>query len=126
MLIESKKDVVMRSAIFASVVLASGVLSFGASACDGPDVYSQKISGLLTKFQNEILQANDEFAHANVPVVRVVYTDRRHSPVEYLGSYPYPNSYTDAVNRWKGAVDAAARDYSQQASAAYDNACRLW
>jgi hypothetical protein len=124
MLIE--KDKVMRSAIFASVVLASGVISFGASACDRPDVYKEKISGLLAKYDAKILQANDQFAHANVPVVRVVYTDRRHSPVEYLGSYPYPNSYAEAVNRWKGAVDAAAKDYSQQAYAAYDNACRLW
>ena len=116
----------MRSAIFASVVLASGVISFGASACDPPNIYSQNISGLLAKYQNQILQANDEFAHANIPVVRVVYTDRRHSPVEYLGRYPYPNSYTEAANRWKEAVDAAAKDYSQQANAAYDNACRLW
>jgi hypothetical protein len=126
MLIEPEEDKDMRSAIFASVVLASGVVSLGALACDRPDVYQQRISGLLQDYQSKIIQANDAFAYANVPVVRVVYTDRRHSPVEYLGKYPYPNTYTEAVNRWKGAVDAAAKDYSQQAYAAYDNACRLW
>jgi hypothetical protein len=126
MLIEPEKDLVMRSAIFASVVLASGVLSLGASACDSPYVYQQRISGLLGEYQSKITQANDAFAYTNVPVVRVVYADRRHSPIEYLGRYPYPNTYTEAVDRWREAVNAAAKDYSQEANAAYDNACRLW
>ena len=126
MLIEPKKDLVMRSAIFASVVLASGVISFGASACDYPDVYKQKISGLLEEYQAEVVQANNSFAHTNVPVIRVVYTNRRHSPVEYLGSYPQPNSYTDAVNRWQTAVNDAATKYTQGANAAYNNACHMW
>jgi hypothetical protein len=126
MLIKPEKDILMRSAIFASIVVASGVFSFGASACDGPEAYKQNINRLLEKYQTEITQANNAFAHANVPVVRVVYTDRRHSPVEYLGNYPYPNSYVDAAERWREAADAAASNYSRDAKAAYDNLCHLW
>jgi len=74
----------MRSAIFVSLVLASGVTSFGASACDTRDVYNQKISGLMDKYQSEIIKANDAFAHENMSVVKVVYTDRRHFPREAL------------------------------------------
>jgi hypothetical protein len=42
----------MRSAIFASVVLASGVISFGASACDPLNIYTQNISRPLEKYKN--------------------------------------------------------------------------
>ena len=65
----------MRSAIFVSLVFASGVTSFGASACDTRDVYNQKISGLMGKYQSEITKANDAFAHENMSVVKVVYTN---------------------------------------------------
>jgi secreted trypsin-like serine protease len=50
----------MRSTIFVSLVLASGVASFGASACDTRDVYNQKIYNLLEKYQSEIIKDNDE------------------------------------------------------------------
>ena len=124
MSIKSEKDVVMRSAIFASVVLASGVISLGASACDPQEVYNQKISGFLSKYQNEIIQANDIFARENVPVMRIVYTNRRHFPNEYFVSYPY--SYNEAVDRWNRAVNAAVTNYSNDAKTAYNNACLWW
>jgi hypothetical protein len=118
----------MRSAIFASLVLAAGVASFGASACDTRDVYNQKISGLLDKYNNEIVKANDAFAHENMSVVRVVYTDGRHFPREYFPGY----FYTDAGVRyqnweaWRAAVNTAVSNYSNEAKAAYNNACLLW
>ena len=77
----------MRSAIFASLVLAVGVTSFGASACDTRDVYNNKISGLMDKYNKEVIKANDAYAHENMSVVKVVYTDGRHFPREYLPDY---------------------------------------
>jgi hypothetical protein len=118
----------MRSAILVALVLASGVTSFGASACDTRDVYNQKISGLMDKYQSEIIKANDAFAHENMSVVKVVYTDGRHFPREYFPGY----FYTDAGVRyqnweaWKAAVDTAVSNYSNEAKAAYNNACLLW
>jgi hypothetical protein len=114
----------MRSTIFASVVLASGVISFGASACDPQHVYNEKISALLAKYQNQITQANDTFARENAPIVKVVYTNRRHVWDEYLVSYPY--SYNQAVERWNSAVNSAVNNYSSDAKTAYDNACLWW
>lgn len=122
MLIEPEKDLVMRSAIFASVVLASGVISFGASACDPRPIYDQKISGLLDKYQNQIIQANDAFARATSPVTEIVYERRGHYPYRYFVNY-HPYLYNAAVDQWKGSVDAAVTNYSSEAKAAYDNAC---
>src|SRR5215472_1694101 len=115
----------MRSAIFASIVLASGIVSIGASACDPQREYNQKISGLLAKYQNEIVQANDAFARESFPVVKVVYTNGRHFPHEYFVSYPYSYGYSMAVDRWNKAVNTAVTNYSNDAKTAYDNAC-LW
>jgi hypothetical protein len=118
----------MRSAIFVSLVFASGVTSFGASACDTRDVYNQKISGLIDRYQSEITKANDAFAHESMSIVKVVYTDRRHFPREYFPSY----FYTDASSRyqnwesWREAVNTAVNNYSIEAKAAYNNACLLW
>ena len=114
----------MRSAFFASVALASGVISFGASACDTRDVYNQKISGLLEKYQSEIVKANDAFAHEKMPIVKVVYRSGRRFATEYVMSYPY--SYNDAVVRWNAAVNTAVTNYSTDAKTAYDNACPWW
>ena len=116
----------MRSAIFASIVLASGIVSFGASACDPQREYNQKISVLLAKYQNEIVQANDAFARESVPVVKVVYTNGRHSPHEYFVSYPYSYGYNMAVDHWNKAVNTAVTNYSNDAKAAYDSACLWW
>jgi hypothetical protein len=124
--IKPGKDLVMRSAIFASLVLVSGVASFGASACDTKDVYEHKISSLLEKYQSEIVKANDAFAHENTPIVNVVYTNGRHFPNEYFVSYPYHYSYNEAVVRWNTAVNTAVTSYSNEAKAAYNNACLLW
>jgi hypothetical protein len=124
MSIKSEKDAVMRSAIFASVVLASGGISLGASACDPQREYNQKISDLLARYQSEIVQANDAFARKNVPFVKVVYKNSRHFPNEYFVSYPY--SYNEAVDRWNRAVNAAVTNYSNDAKTAYDNACLWW
>jgi hypothetical protein len=124
MSIKSEKDAVMRSAIFASVVLASGVISLGASACDPQREYNQKISDLLTRYQSEIVQANDAFARENVPFVKVVYKTSKRFPNEYFVSYPY--SYNEAVDRWNRAVNAAVTNYSNDAKTAYDNACLWW
>ena len=38
----------------------------------------------MDKYQSEIIKANDAFAHENMSVVKVVYTDRRHFPREAL------------------------------------------
>jgi hypothetical protein len=114
----------MRSAIFASVVLASGVISLGASACDPQREYNQKISDLLARYQSEIVQANDAFARENVPLVKVVYTNSRRFPNEYFVSYPY--SYNGAVDRWNRAVNTAVTNYSNDAKSAYNNACLWW
>jgi len=118
--------VVMRSAIFASIVLASGLASFGASACDPQREYNQKISDLLAKYQSEIVQANDTFARESSPLVKVVYTNGRHFSHEYLVSYPYSYGYNTAVDRWNKAVNTAVTNYSNDAKTAYDNACLWW
>jgi hypothetical protein len=128
MSVKPKKDLVVRSAILASLVLASGVISFDASACDTRDVYNQKISGLLDKYNNEIVKANDAYARENTAAVKVVYTDGRHFPREYFPGY----FYTDAGLRyqnweaWKAAVNAAVSNYSNEAKTAYNNACLFW
>ena len=118
----------MRSAIFASLLLAAGVTSFGASACDTRDVYNNKISGLMDKYNNEIIKANNAYAHENLSVVKVVYTDGKHFPREYFPGY----FYTDAGVRsqswaaWNAAVNTAMTNYSSEAKAAYNNACLIW
>jgi hypothetical protein len=118
----------MRSAIFVSLVFASGITSFGASACDTRDVYNQKISGLMDKYQSEITKANDAFAHENMSIVKIVYTDGRHFPKEYFPGY----FYTDVGARyqnweaWREAVNTAVNNYSIEAKAEYNNACLLW
>ena len=125
---QTRRDLVMRSAIFASLVLAAGVTSFGASACDTRDVYNQKIFELLDKYNNEIVKANDAFARENLSVVRIVYTDGKHFPRGYFPGY----FYTDAGVRyqnwtaWNAAVNAAVSNYSNDAKAAYNNACLFW
>jgi hypothetical protein len=118
----------MRSAIFASLVLAVGVTSVGASACDTRDVYNQKISGLLDKYNNEITKANDAYAHENMSIVKVVYTDGRHSPREYFPGYFYTGATIRYQNweAWKAAVNTAVNNYSNEAKAAYNNACLFW
>jgi hypothetical protein len=118
----------MRSAIFVSLVFASGVTSFGASACDTRDVYNQKISGLMDKYQGEITKANNAFAHENMSVVKVVYTDGRHFPKEYFPGYFYTdmNSRYQNWETWREAVNAAVNNYSIEAKAAYNNACLIW
>ena len=116
----------MRSAIFASIVLASGLASFGASACDPQREYNQKISNLLAKYQIEIVQANDTFARESLPVVKVVYTRGRYVPHEYFVTYPYSYSYDTAVGHWNKAVNTAVTNYSNDAKTAYDNACLWW
>jgi hypothetical protein len=118
----------MRSAVFVSLVLASGVTSFGASACDTRDVYNQKISGLMDKYQSEITKANDAFAHENMSVVKVVYTNGRHFPREYFPSYFYTDAGARCQNweSWRTAVNTAVNNYSIEAKAAYNNACLLW
>ena len=123
---QSEKDIVMRSAIFASIVLASGIASFGASACDPQREYNQKISLLLAKYQNEIVQANDTFARESVPLVTVVHTNTRHFPREYVLSYPYSYGYNTAVDHWNKSVNTAVTNYSNDAKIAYDNACLWW
>src|SRR5215472_10144403 len=105
----------MRSAIFVSIVLASGLASFGASACDPQREYNSKISVLLAKYQNEIVQANDTFARESFPVVQVVYTNGRHFPHEYLMNYPYSYGYNMAVEHWNKAVNTAVTNYSSDA-----------
>ena len=112
----------MRSAIFVSIVLASGLASFGASACE----YNSKISVLLAKYQNEIVQANDAFARESFPVVQVVYTNGRRFPHGYFVNYPYSYGYPIAVDHWNKAVNTAVTNYSSDAKAAYDNACLWW
>ena len=118
----------MRSSIFASLVLAIGVTSFGASACDTRDVYNQKISNLLDKYNNEMIKANDAYAHENVAVIKVVYTSRGYFPREYFPGY----FYTDASLRyqnweaWNAAVNTAVNNCSNEAKAAYNNACLFW
>ena len=123
---QSEKDIVMRSAIFASIVLASGIASFSASACDPQREYNQKISILLAKYQNEIVQANDTFARESLPLVTVVHTNTRHFPREYVVSYPYSYGYNTAVDRWNKSVNTAVTNYSNDAKIAYDNACLWW
>ena len=124
MSVKSEKELVMRSTIFVSLVLASGVTSFAASACDTREVYNQKISSLLEKYQSEIVRANDAFAHENMPLVKVVYTKGRRFPNEYFVSYPY--TYNEAVIRWNTAVNTAVTNYSSEAKTAYNNACLWW
>jgi hypothetical protein len=124
-MVKSEKDVVMRSAIFASIVLASGIASFGASACDPQREYNQKISGLLAKYQNEIVQANDAFARESLPLVTVVHTHGRYFSREYF-AYPYSYGYNTAVDHWSKAVNSAVTNYSNDAKIAYDNACLWW
>jgi hypothetical protein len=70
MSVEFEKELAMRSTIFVSLVLASGVVSFGASACDTREAYNQKISSLLEKYQSEMVKANDAFAREIIPVKR--------------------------------------------------------
>ena len=121
-----RRDVVMRSAIFASIVLASGLASFGASACDPQREYNQKISNLLAKYQIEIVQANDTFARESLPVMKVVYPRGRYAPHEYFVTYPYSYGYNTAVDHWNKAVNTAVTNYSNDAKTAYDNACFWW
>jgi len=123
-MIKPEKDEVMRSAIFASIVLASGIVSFDVSACDPQREYNQKISGLLAKYQNDIVQANDTFARENFPVTKVVYTNGRRFANEYFVNYYY--TYDRAVDHWNKSVNTAVTNYSTDAKTAYDNACPWW
>src|SRR5215831_20058369 len=113
-MVKSKKDVVMRSVIFASIVLASGIVSFSASACDPQREYNQKISILLAKYQNEIVQANDTFAHESLPLVTVVHTNTRHFPREYVVSYPYSYGYNTAVDHWNKSVNTRSEEHTSE------------
>jgi hypothetical protein len=124
MSVESEKELAMRSTIFVSLVLASGVVSFGASACDTREAYNQKISSLLEKYQSEMVKANDAFARENIPMVKVFYTHGRRFSNEYFVSYPY--SYNEAVVRWNTSVNTAVTNYSSEAKTAYNNACPWW
>jgi hypothetical protein len=125
-MVKSEKDLVMRSVIFASIVLASGIASFGASACDPQREYNQKISVLFAKYQNEIVQANDAFARESLPLVTVVHTHGRHFAREYVVSYPYSYGYNTVVDHWNKTVNTAVTNYSNEAKIAYDNACLWW
>jgi hypothetical protein len=106
------------SAIFACIVLASGLASLAFSRVNLSRDYNQKISDLLAKYQNEIVRDNDAFALENFPVVKVVYKNGRHLPHEYLVTYPYLYDYNMAVNRWNKAVSTAVTNYSNDAKTA--------
>jgi secreted trypsin-like serine protease len=124
MSVKTEKELAMRSTIFVSLVLASGVASFGASACDTRDVYNQKIYNLLEKYQSEIVKDNDVYSHEIMPIVKVVYPNGRRFPNEYFWSYSYP--YNEAVVRWNTTVNTAVTNYSSEAQTAYNNACPWW
>jgi hypothetical protein len=47
----------------------------------------------MDKYQSEITKADDAFAHENISVVKVVYTNGRHFSKEYFPSC----FYTDTV-----------------------------
>jgi hypothetical protein len=82
----------------------------------------------MDKYQSEIIKANNTFAHENMSVVKVVYTDGRHFPRKYFSGYFYTDAGVHYQNweAWKAAVDTAVSNYSNEAKAAYDNACLGW
>jgi hypothetical protein len=76
----------------------------------------------MQKYQSEVIKANDAFAHNNTYIVEVVYTDRRHYSREYFPRYFYSEAKWEA---WNTAVNNAVSNYSNDAKAAYNNAC-VW
>jgi len=55
------RDLVMRLPIFVSLALASGVVSFAASACDTRVDYGNKINQLQTEYQAAVGQATNAY-----------------------------------------------------------------
>jgi hypothetical protein len=83
----------MRLAVFVSLALTAGVISFGASACEPWSQY------------------NDRIAKAQVNYQEAVNTAYK--------SYYYGVRYKKAD--WESAVDAALTNYMTEARAAYNN-----
>ena len=79
----------------------------------------------MDKYQSEIIKPNDAFAHENMSVVKVVYTDVRHFPREYFPGYFYTAAGARYQNweTWRAAVNTSVNNYSNEAKAAYNNAC---
>jgi hypothetical protein len=64
------KDLVMRRAIFVSLALATGVVSFAASACDTRIDYNNKIKQFQMEYQAAVDQANNAYVEKMMYSVR--------------------------------------------------------
>ena len=99
----------MRLPIFVSLALASGVVSFAASACDTRVDYSNKINQLQTEYQAAVGQASNAY------VEKTMYSVR-----------PRSSNLVD----WRDFVNLALNSYTRGTQQTYDNymvnACVLW
>lgn len=106
---QQERDLVMRLPIFISLALASGVVSFAASACDTRADYSNKINQLQTEYQAAVGQA------ANAYVEKTMYSVRPR--------------YSNLVD-WRNSVNLALNSYTLGTQQTYDNymvnACVWW
>jgi len=99
----------MRQAIFVSLALAAGIVSFDASACDTRVDYSNKINQFQNEYQTAVDQANNAY------VEKMMYSVRpRHA---------------DLVD-WRNSVNAALNSYTRNTQDTYNtymtNACLWW
>ena len=99
----------MRLAILVSLALASGMVSFAASACDTRVDYSNKINQLQTDYQAAVDQATNAYLEKTVFSVR--------------------SRYANLVD-WRNSVNAALTSYTRGTQQTYDNymfnACVWW
>ena len=103
------RDLVMRLPIFVSLALASGVVSFAASACDTRVDYGNKINQLQTEYQAAVGQATNAY------VEKTMYSVR--------------SRYSNLVD-WRNSVNVALNSYTRGTQQTYDNymvnACVWW
>jgi len=95
----------MRPTIFVSLALASGLVSFAASACDTRSDYTNKITQSQVEYQLAVDQANRAY------VEKTMYSIRPHSA---------------NLLDWNNSVSAALDRYTRQTQETYANACLWW
>jgi hypothetical protein len=67
----------MRLAIFASLALAAGVSSFGASACTNPTEYNNRMTEIQDKYRVDVDTTNKAYVAGRRSSVELVYATNR-------------------------------------------------
>jgi hypothetical protein len=117
----------MRLAIFASLALAAGVTSFGASACSNTNEYNTRMTEVQEKYKVDVEAANKAYIAGRRSPVELVYAANRRAAVpQYY--FVVEDNWQNSQNwqNWQNSVNTAVADYMKDAQAAYNNYICQW